>query len=129
MPGRISRLSHHKYSKLGIEFLKLSALYGANGAGKSNLIKAISLLKTLVITGKIPNELNSQKFKLSPKAKNDYTYLGIEFIKNEEAFYYSIKINDGNIIEEEFCISGLGLKKDEVLFHRTIDKNKKTSIQ
>ena len=62
MPGRISRLSHHKYSKLGIEFLKLSALYGANGAGKSNLIKAISLLKTLVITGKIPNELNSQNF-------------------------------------------------------------------
>jgi AAA15 family ATPase/GTPase len=129
LPGRITRLSHHKYSNLGIEVLKLSALYGANGAGKSNLIKAISLLRKLVMTGVIPNELNSQKFKLSPKSKKDYTYLGIEFIKNETAFHYSVKVNDGIIQEEEFCVSGLGIKKDEMLFRRTIDFDKKIQIE
>lgn len=129
LPGRISRLSHHKYSKAGIEFLKLSALYGANGAGKSNLIKAISLLKQLVKTGIIPSELNSQKFKLSPKKSKDYTDLEIEFIKNEKAFYYSIKLNEGIVLEEQFCISGLGKKADQILFHRTIDSNSSTQIK
>lgn len=124
LPGRISRLSHHKYTKLGAEALKLSAVYGANGAGKSNLIKAISHLRNLVVNGKIPVELNQQKFKLSQKSKTDHTYFGIEFIKSDKPFYYSIKINEGLIIEEELCFSGLGSKEDELIFHRKWDGNK-----
>ena len=64
LPGRINRLSQHKYEKLGIEALKLAAIYGANGAGKSNLIKSIAALREIVVVGDIPREITTEKFKL-----------------------------------------------------------------
>ena len=62
LPGRGTRFNHHKYDVGGIPILKLSAIYGANGSGKSNLIKAISTLRSIVILGEIPSLLLNQKF-------------------------------------------------------------------
>ena len=54
LPSKTKRLSQHKHTKSGIEILKLSAIYGANGSGKSNLIRSISLLKMMILRGLIP---------------------------------------------------------------------------
>ena len=50
--ARIRVLPHHKY-KFGdtFNFLKMSSIYGANGAGKSNLIKAIGSIHKRNIEG------------------------------------------------------------------------------
>jgi len=63
--NRLKTLNHHKYKINGFEILKTSAIYGANGAGKSNLVKSISLLQDLVIEEKIPYKLRDSEFKFN----------------------------------------------------------------
>ena len=53
-----------------IAYLKMAALYGANGAGKSNMIKALGLLQNLVLNGSIPSIVDSLKFKLDKKCED-----------------------------------------------------------
>lgn len=127
-PGRINRLGHHKYKAPGIETLKTSAIYGANGAGKSNLIRAIDALKEFVISGNIPEVLSSQKFKLLEKSDHEPTYLGIEFIHMNNAFYYGIHVNDGIVLKEELLFSGLGKKENKCIFERITKPDKSSGI-
>jgi uncharacterized protein len=129
LPGRISRLGHHKYKVNNLEVLKIASLYGANGAGKSNLIKAISLLQKIVTSERIPIELESQKFKLNDIAKSEPIYLGIEFLNESVPYYYSIEINKGKILTEELYISGKGVKDDYLLFTRNTLDTKKVEIK
>lgn len=46
----------------GFSLLSISALYGANASGKSNLIKAIAFAKDLIIQGTKPDQIIPQKF-------------------------------------------------------------------
>src|ERR1039457_3460063 len=125
LPGRIKRLNHHKYERSGIEILKLSAVYGANGSGKSNLIRSISLLRTMILKGVIPNSLINQKFKLSESTLNEPVELAIEFFANNSIYYYSVSINDGIIIDEYFSCNGQN-QEDEMIFHRKFIDQKTT---
>lgn len=123
LPWRIGRLSHHKYLHQGTEILKQTVIYGANGAGKSNLIKSIGLLKKLVISGELPIELTTQKFKLSDSAKDSPVLLAIEFVNTNKAFSYAIKVNNSIVEEEELYLSGLG-KEDKLIFERRTSEGK-----
>ncbi len=128
LPGRFSRMPHHIYQTNGLELLKLNVMYGANGAGKSNLIRAMVLLREFVVTGKLPIELLVQTFRFDPDSRKKDVYMGIEFIENDTPYYYGIKVNQGIIIEEELQISGLGKTEDIVLFSRT-DSAAEKSLQ
>lgn len=119
LPGRFNRLPHHLVKDGGIELLKLNAIYGANGAGKSNLINAIALLKDFLKDGEMPIEFITETFKFDKESHTKDVYLGIEFIRDGIPFYYGLTINQGIIIEEELQISGLNKKEDKILFSRT----------
>ncbi len=121
LPGRNTRMPHHIYPVAGINVLKLNAMYGANGAGKSNLIKAIETLQDFILNDEIPIELITQTFKFDPESKRKDIYLGIEFSMGGDPFYYGLTIREGIVVEEELQISGLGIKKDQPLFLRTDD--------
>lgn len=119
LPGRFSRFPHHILHENGIDLLKLNAIYGANGAGKSNLIHALAILKDFLIDGEMPIEFITETFKMDKESQSKDVYIGVEFIKENIPFYYGITINQGIIIEEELQISGLGKKEDKTLFLRT----------
>jgi AAA15 family ATPase/GTPase len=126
LPGRFNRMPYHVYNgEVGL--LKLNAMYGANGAGKSNLIKSLALLKTFVETGNLPIDLYVETFKFDIESRTKDVYLGVEFIKEDIPYYYGITLNQGVIIEEELQISGLGKKDDYTLFIRT-DKVEKEQL-
>lgn len=112
-------LAHHKKTVAGIDLLKLSALYGANGAGKSNLIKALHYLVILVREEKLPGRINRRKFKFYDDVKNENILLGIEFISNGIPFIYAIEFNEGIILTEELYKSEINQKEDVLLFERT----------
>lgn len=126
---RYTRLSHHKYDFDGVKILKLSAIYGANGAGKSNLIKALSILKNIVCDEELPIDYNSHKFKFHEEDDESTQILGIEFIQNDTAFYYAIETKNKLVVTEELFKSGLGKNNDELIFERRVDGGKNSTIQ
>jgi AAA15 family ATPase/GTPase len=108
----------------------MAALYGANGAGKSNLVKALEGLKGLVVEGKIPAILRDSAFKLYSKQEDTPVsqLLAIEFITKGKAFYYGVELKKGVIATEELYLSGLSKKEDELVFERHTNEARKTSI-
>ncbi len=113
-----TRLAHHKYSIDGFSILKMSAIYGANAAGKSNLIKSLKSLISIVKTGNIPTGFTKERFKLSNDDIVSNQILSIEFFKSRIPFYYAIEIGDNVIITEELYKSGLGKADDILIFER-----------
>ncbi|MBC7553974.1 MAG: ATP-binding protein [Taibaiella sp.] len=118
LPGRTKRLEHHKYNKNGIEVLKQTAIYGANGSGKSNLVKAIGCLKVLMTAGRIPYAMNTQKFKLSEYTLSEPVELAIEFSCNASTYFYSVSVQNGTILEEYFGETGVNM--DRMIFTRSV---------
>lgn len=116
---RYSRLSHHKYSLNSFDFLKLSVIYGANGSGKSNLIKSISYLIDIILEEEIPTRFNRHKFKFHQNIGDIEVLLGIEFISEGIPFVYALKLNEGIILNEELYISGVGKSDDTLIFERS----------
>lgn len=118
-PNKTQRLQHHKVAMGDFEFLRFSAIYGANGSGKSNLIKSISLLETIVEEGKISSDIDDIKFKLEEDSSKLPVSLGVEFIANDNAFFYTITFDNGKILNEYLAYSFKD--NDELIFDRNIN--------
>lgn len=125
---RLKTLDHHKYSFNGFDILKISSIYGANGAGKSNLIKSLELFQKLIIKERIPSYLRESKFKFNTKDDKQNQVFAIEFVQDSTAFYYGIILNNGVIATEELYLSGMGKDKDKLLYERKTDENGNTNV-
>lgn len=118
-----SRTTHHLHHKVSCghaKALRMSAIYGANGAGKSNLIKALTLMDLIVTDGNVEflsNQQTDLAFRFSNE-KNNPISLAIEFYKNEKIYYYTISFVSGIITNEELYQS---LENNDVrIFSREI---------
>lgn len=126
--SRLQTLLHHKYQLLDFEVLKMASLYGANGAGKSNLIKALNLFQQFVVNEEIPFELKDTHFKLRPDNKTKSQVFAVEFIQDNQAFYYAIELFNKTIRTEELYLSGLGKTNDQLVFERHTSTDGTTRI-
>lgn len=86
-----------------LRLLKSAAVYGANAAGKSNFIKAISFMSYLVSYGpkmsqkdKIPDF----SFRLDRKDENKPSFFEVTFLKNDKRFRYGFELKENKIISE-----------------------------
>jgi uncharacterized protein len=122
----LKTLKHHVYNMETLNLLKMASIYGANGSGKSNLIKSISLLQKLVLNEISGDEIKSSIFKFHDPEKTKQI-LAVEFFQEGTPFYYGLEIKDGVIATEELYLSGLG-KKDKLIFERKTDESMKTDI-
>ena len=127
--NRLKTLENHKYKVNNFDILKLSSIYGANGAGKSNIIKSLHLFQKLIIREKIPFKLKDTQFKFNSEDSNNLQTFAIEFMQEGTAFYYGIELLENIISTEELYISGLGIKEDKLIFERKTDKEQNTSIK
>lgn len=98
--------------------LRMSAIYGANGAGKSNLLKCISLLRVMVGADKLGDLSITDDlfFKLDDNGKSNPSELALEFYANEQIFYYHIAFTRKEIVSEELILSKK--TKDKTIFSR-----------
>ena len=126
---RLKTLDHHKYNINGFDVLKTSSIYGANGSGKSNLIKSLNLFQRLIIKEKIPFKLKDTEFKFNASDGNKKQTFAIEFIQDETPFYYGIELLNDIICTEELYLSGLGTKKDKFIYERKTDEYEITTIK
>lgn len=88
----------------GFSVLRTAAIYGPNAAGKTKFIRALDVLRGLVIGEFQINELPNQAFLLDSKTKNDPTMFIVELIRKGELFQYGVVLSfSKGIILEEIC--------------------------
>jgi AAA15 family ATPase/GTPase len=75
--------------------LPVAVVYGANGAGKSNLIKALAFLEELVIRGTEPKKpISRRPFLLDKHSASEPTELTIQFSNEDTAYIYGCRLSD-----------------------------------
>jgi len=121
-PNKTQRLSHHKIRKNNVDILRLSAIYGANGSGKSNLIKSISLLESMIDEGVIIKNLEEIKFKLNKENEQIPTSIAIEFFSKSKIYYYTLTFNNDIILNEALYESNID--NDKIIFERNFENKK-----
>ncbi len=122
----VSRDDNHivKSPDGGLSVLRTSVVYGANGAGKSNLFRALKLLKRLVL-----NNADDQArkmcvpFAFAKTAGND-TCLDLQFLSEGTLYRYYIILSSGAITEEALFRGAGG--NAALLVRRVSDKSAKT---
>jgi uncharacterized protein len=84
--------------------LKSTAIYGANASGKSNLLKAFAIFRSMIIESQlrsnIPNDLPSEVFKLSSEMRNKPSFFEMEFFLNDNRYIYGFEFDKKKICSE-----------------------------
>ncbi len=119
---------HHLYKAKSLKILKGSVIYGANGAGKSNLIKSVGFFQNLVSTGKLSASVNPKKFKLDPGNAGKPVNFEIEFYFKRKIYHYGVQLNDRTVENEWLYISGV-TTADKMVFERKTLENGKSKIK
>ncbi|WP_420460886.1 AAA family ATPase [Neolewinella sp.] len=121
---RYKKLPHHTYSVGSESVLKLAAVYGANAAGKSNLVKALEVLKSFVNQKKIPIDIGINRFRFDEALQDGAVALAVEFWAREKAFVYGVEFCDDFVLTEELYESGLGIRDDRLVFRKYVQDGK-----
>jgi AAA15 family ATPase/GTPase len=128
LAGDIRRHPDHLYKFPKIELLKSAVIYGANGAGKSNLFKALQLLRKIVLKGNISPIAPNKYFRLEQNEKKPST-IEIEFIINNVGYAYGVSYHAGVVKEEWLYVLHYGKKEDEIVFERKSNNKGKASLK
>ncbi len=87
----------------GLRLLKLALIYGANGSGKSTVLKALNFLAFLINqpVEKKSDSLDFQPFLFDPQTPHENTILAIEFIQNGVKYSYEVVFKKAAIVSEQ----------------------------
>jgi len=107
--------------------LRVASLYGANGAGKSNLVQAISILRQLVLDGTpVGKRILRKPFLLDDESQDEPTVIELQFISRGEVFRYGVSYDENRIHEEWLSVYEGG--KEHNLFDRANTKDGAVSV-
>lgn len=113
----------HKINS-SVNVLKGSVIYGANGAGKSNMIKAANLLRDIAIKGRVPADVRYIRNKFtSPDSPISQS---VEFSYHNKVYSYGITYTSKLCLEE--WLYETGAEKEEMVFERTYSAEKNKPI-
>jgi len=115
LAGSFKIHKEHVYETGGIDVLKGAAIYGANGAGKSNFVKALAFLKETLLSGKL--DVPPSKHKASQESLLKPTTFEIEFATEKSTYSYGLYLDHHRILEE-WLIQLHPNEKDEIIFNR-----------
>jgi uncharacterized protein len=108
--------------------LPVAALYGANGAGKSNLVKALIALKELVLGGtEMGRSIPRNAFVLDQASANSPTEFELQFVAKGKAYVYGARLMDERVAEE--WLSELQNGSETNIFQRSTDALLVTGIE
>ncbi len=117
------------YSSEKIKILKSTVLYGANGSGKSNLIKAMSFFKTFILTSSNENQVDDEikiiPFLLSTQTTQLPSSFEMVFYINETRYRYGFEVDKEKIHKEWlFTLQNETSNKETKLFTREFQEIK-----
>ena len=98
-----TQMADHIYTDLcDVPVLKQAAIYGQNGAGKSNLVKALEFIRAFALDKNFIKsiELDKYFYLLKDNASNDPISLSLEFEQNKKFYFYEIEIGPKQVVKE-----------------------------
>jgi hypothetical protein len=110
--------------------LKTAAIYGANGAGKSNLVDAISFAQNFILRGSAPDALiDVTPFKLQSKIAPS-SKLEFVILVGSTIFTYGFLVSKEHVKEEWLFSESILPRKQEVkYFERITDAKGKIKVE
>ena len=102
----------------GFNTLKSIGIFGHNSSGKSNLIKALGLMKNFVVNSTQFKEMQVENFKLSSVTESLPSTFEIIFLLNNVRYRYGFSLTSKNIISEWMFVTEK--RKEENLFVRAL---------
>jgi hypothetical protein len=97
--------------------LKSIGVFGANGSGKSNLIKGLSFMKDFVLNSSKESNSTSpisvQPFLLSVESSNLPSSFEVSFFLNERKFRYGFSVDEKQV-QSEWLFSKLKNKEEKI---------------
>lgn len=107
--------------------LRAGVLYGANGAGKSNLFKALQYVKSVALDRREKGSgTGREQFRLSGEADQNSNF-DIQFMAQGKLYRFGFKVDDHRIAEE-WLVQVTG-GRDRVLFERVTDATGRVSVE
>jgi uncharacterized protein len=104
----------------GEEILRCAALYGANASGKSNLVRAIAFVRSLILEGTPSNTpIATRPFKLDPACSTQPSRFELVFVHADILYSYGFAV-DSERVHAEWLYRGPD-GSDELLFRRELD--------
>ena len=120
--GKVRSKKTHIYDNEKIKLLKFAAVYGANAAGKSNLVKALDYMKRIVLYG-LPEGHTNMYCKVDETNKDKESYFELEIMLGEKYYAYGFEIIlNQSRFTSEWLIELTSDNKENLIFSRDINK-------
>lgn len=122
--GATKKKEEHLIDEDDLKLLKFSAIYGANASGKSNLLKAIDLSKSIILRG-IFASFNNLYCRINTKNARENSSFEFE-IKLKDKFYaygFDILLSQNSIKGEWLYEIDKKKNKDVLIYTRELNKD------
>ena len=93
--GRATKKIEHIFTddECKISLLKFSAMFGKNGAGKSNFIKAVQFLRSFVLTGQFGQNAVQSWCRVEDENETLSSVFSIKFVVEHRVYLYSVSVH------------------------------------
>jgi len=101
--------------------LPLAVVYGGNASGKTNLFKALSFIKQLVVRGTHPSSaIPVEVFLLDPKNAAEPARFSLELLIDDRMYAFSFAVTRKAVLEEKLV--EISTSSEKVLYERKTDQ-------
>jgi len=100
------------------DLLKLAAIYGPNASGKSNLLRALSVVAEIatLTPQSSQRQLPVTPFRFDPGLADEPSFFEVHFIKNRCRYQFELAVTPARIVEERLIAYPRG--KESLLYER-----------
>ena len=122
---RRDNFTHHIYHAESLPVLKETAIYGANGAGKSNFVKALAFIERFATEVSAQDKLwlrnwyLDNRFRLPVLEGDQPVGILVEFGLEGSVYIYNVEIGMNGVETENLYISGKGKGDHTSIFTRS----------
>jgi hypothetical protein len=107
-----------------VSLLKIGVIYGANASGKSNVLKALSYYRRLML--RVPEDRNEPMklvpFLLDDQSRNNHCRMGMDFYLDGVRYVLNIEFDDVRIYDETLMV--YSTNRPTTLYKRIYNKEK-----
>ena len=125
LPSRERRFNYTlpRFATCPKRLLPVAVIHGANGSGKSNLLKALFFLAQFIIHGNDEDGIiPAEPYLLDPEKKNEPTYFSILFRTRKHVYQFELIFTKKEIISEKLTL--VLQKEDRILYDRNTEEIK-----